>query len=109
MKEWPSSGTTDAKFHTINNQRNIAKMLDYLLSFYSWEQVMPVLGALVLGSLLVYHISSTKSSLPLINPQTRFDLTASKAKIRFVNDATSLLKAGYAKVIQFYYGNTVTR
>lgn len=76
-------------------------MLGYLFP-QPWTHVLPVLGALLLGPLLLYYIFSTKSPFPLINAQGRFELTATKAKIRFVTDAKNLLKAGYAKVILFW-------
>jgi hypothetical protein len=73
-------------------------MLDYGFFSHPLLHALPLLGALSLGSLVLYYISSTKSPFPLINAQGRFDLTGSKAKLKFVTDAKNLIRAGFEKV-----------
>ncbi|CAG8247354.1 unnamed protein product [Penicillium salamii] len=75
----------------------MATFPDYQLEVLNWAFFLPLLSALVLGSLVVYYIVPSKPAFPSINAQGIFEPTSFKAKRKFVIHANDLIKSGLAK------------
>lgn len=79
----------------------MANIVD-IIYFLPQPHFLTLLIPSLLSLLIIYYFFLPHSPYPLINPPGKFDLTASKAKIRFTHDAQGLIKSGFEKVIQSY-------
>ncbi|KAJ5345158.1 hypothetical protein N7452_003162 [Penicillium brevicompactum] len=72
------------------------------LPLFVWPYSLTLFAILLLSPVMIYYFLWPDSPYPLINPSDKYDLTASQAKKRFVNDAKGLIKKGFEKVTQSY-------
>lgn len=70
------------------------------LPLFIWPYSLAFFAISLLSPVIIYYFFWPDSPYPLINPSDKSDLTASQAKIGFVNDAKGLIKKGFEKVIQ---------
>ena len=75
------------------------------LPLFVWAYPLTLFAILLLSPVMIYYFLWPDSPYPLINPSDKYDLTASQAKKRFVNDAKGLMKKGFEKVTQSYRVN----